>query len=246
MNIQPIILAGGKGSRMKSELPKPLFPFEGKPMIRHVIEALEAAEGFLPPIIVVGHQGDLIQAELGDRYRYAQQVELSGTATAAKAALPLLDDETPTLVLYGDNPFISTASIERMRAAFVDARPTMAMFSVDLPDYDDWRGVFTAFGRVKRDENGRVIGVVEYKNATLDERAINEVTPGGNCFDTLWLKAALPRVRPNETTGEYYLTELTEIAIVDGREVHTVPMPPEEAIGINSLEDALQAQRRKR
>ncbi len=245
MKIQPVILAAGKGTRMKSELPKPLFPLAGKAMIRYVIETLQAAEDVLPPIIVVGHQGDLIKKELGDKYRYAEQTELSGTATAVKAALPLLDDQTPALVLYGDNPFITTESINRIRDAFMTARPTLAMFSVALPDYDDWRALFKAFGRVKRDLKGQVTGIVEYKNASEAEREIKEVTPGGNCYDTKWLKDALVRTKPNEQTGEYYLTDLAGMAILDGREVQTVPLPPLEAIGINSIEDAEHAKRRK-
>lgn len=230
---------------MKSEVPKPLFPFEGKPMIRQVIEALEHTEGMRLPIIVVGHQGDLIRAELGDAYRYATQTELNGTAMAVQAAASLLEPEVPSLILYGDNPFITAASFARMRDYFAADHPTMAMFSVTVPDFDDWRAPFVGFGRVKRDPSGRVTGVVEYKNADAGEREIKEITPGGNCFDTAWLLTALPRVKANPNTGEYYLTELTEIAMVDGGTVLTVPLPPHEAIGINSVEDAENATRRK-
>lgn len=235
--IQPVILAGGKGTRMKSDLPKPLFEFRGKSMIRRIMDVLEIDEGCLSPIVVVGHGGDQIRAALGDRYRYAEQRELTGTATAVKAAMPFLGDE-PVLVLYADNPFISTESIRRMRESFFVEKPKMAMFTTVLPDYDDWRKAFAGFGRVKRDAAGHVLDIVEAKNASPEELTIREVTPGGNCFDVDWLRVALPMVRPHRNTGEYYLTELVDIAARARQKIIAVPIPPQEAIGINSLEEA--------
>jgi bifunctional UDP-N-acetylglucosamine pyrophosphorylase/glucosamine-1-phosphate N-acetyltransferase len=235
--IQPVILAGGKGTRMKAEVPKPLFEFQGRSMIRRILDTLEADEGCFLSIIVVGHGGDQIKAALGDRYRYAEQTELTGTATAVKAAMPFLGDE-PVLVLYGDNPFISTESIRRMREMFFAEKPKMAMFSTSLPNYEGWREVFLGFGRVKRDADGNVLGIVEAKNASPEELTIREVTPGGNCFDADWLRVALPMVRPHSNNGEYYLTELVTIAVSSGQKVIAVPVPPQEAVGINSLDEA--------
>lgn len=235
--IQPVILAGGKGTRMKSDVPKPLFEFQGRSMIRRILDTLAADEGCLSPIIVVGHNGDQIKAALGDRYRYAEQRELTGTATAVKAVIPFLGDG-PVLVLYADNPFVSTESIRRMREMFFAEKPKMAMFTTILPDYEDWRKVFSGFGRVKRDADGNVLYIVEAKNASPEETTITEVTPGGNCFDADWLRAALPMVRPHSNSGEYYLTELVTIAVSSGQKVIAVPIPPQEAIGINSLEEA--------
>lgn len=214
-------------------------------MINWVIDALAGAPEYLAPIIVVGYGGEQIKLTLGDKYRYVEQTELSGTATAVKAALPLLEDSIPCLVLFGDNPFITTDSITRMRNTFVEAKTKMAFFSVTLRDFDDWRSSFKGFGRVKRGLDGEVLKLVEYKNATEEEREIKEVTPGGFCFDSKWLKDTLPKVKANTETTEYYLTDLVEMAILDGRQVFTVPLPPEEAIGINSVDDAEQAKRRR-
>ena len=248
MRLQPVILAAGKGTRMQSELPKPLFSVDGVPMLTRILATLEASKVALDPIIVVGDWTDAIQMQYGPQYQYAVQTELTGTATAVAAALPYLDtsDEAPpVLILYADHPFLTTATIQAMAAVSASAAPTIAMGTVTVPDFQEWRQPFAAFGRVVRDSAGKMQKIVEAKNATDQELHITEVNPALYCVQAAWLAATLPRIEQNPVTKEYYLTDLIELARLAGDVVTSVPIPPEEALGINSIADAENAKQRQ-
>jgi len=239
--LQPIILAAGKGTRMQSDLPKALHTLEGKPFITWVIDAIEKSGVCKPPIIVVGFGASMVQDALGLKYTYVYQKELSGTATAVKEALPHVGDE-PVLVLYCDQPFVSPDTIVKAHTLFAaENTPTLGIGTACVADFDGWRAGFMRFGRIVRDSEDIPERIVEYKEATEEERTIAEVNAGMCVVDAEWLKDALHRIEPAPVSGEYYLTELLGIARGDNKRVAVIDQSPEEAFGINSQEERTQA-----
>lgn len=248
MKLQPIILAAGKGTRMESAMPKPLFPIEGVPMLTRILAMLEASQVTKEPVIVVGDWTDAIQEQYGPRYQYAVQTELTGTATAVQAAVPFIDTSAhaaPVLILYADHPFLTADTIKTIAASYQAQHPTLAMCTVTVSDFNDWRQPYMSFGRIVRDTDGQVQKIVEAKNATEAELLLTEVNPALYCVDARWLVATLPKILCNSVTKEYYLTDILEIATLEKEVVVTIPLPPEEALGINSVNDAENAKTRK-
>ena len=243
--IQPVILAAGKGTRMRSPIPKVLHTVAGKPMIQWVLEALSKTEDFKKPFIVVNPNGEAaIREVVGESGHLIIQENTDGPGAAIVACMSeLLKSTDPVLILYGDHPFITGNSLKAIAELFLRGRPTIAMFTTTLPDFADWRESFLHFGRVIRKEDGLLEKIVEYKNATQDERAVREVNPGDYCIDVRWLAKALPKIRPNPVTHEYYITDLIEIAVTDGVPILTTPLSPEESLGLNSPEDIKRAEK---
>jgi len=246
MKIQTIVLAAGKGTRMQSDIPKPLIEVNGKPMLSCVLSAINDSDTETKPVIVVGAWTDAVQSYLGDSYTYAVQPELNGTAGAVISALPYLDvgpTASPVLILYADHPFITGSSIAKIADSMTKSTGVLSMYTVTVPDFADWRQPFLSFGRVLRDTVGQVTEIVEYKNASEEERAVHEVNPALYCVQAAWLKNALPRITKNDLTGEFYLTDLVSLAVADGYIVDTLPLPPHEALGLNSVADIENAKR---
>lgn len=111
------------------------------------------------------------------------------------------------------------------------------MYTVTVSDFNEWRQPFNSFGRIVRDDNGRVASIVEYKNARKEQRAITEVNPALYGVKVSWLASTLTSITKNVLSGEYYLTDLVELAVSDGYTIETIPLPPHEALGLNILED---------
>jgi len=246
MKLQTVILAAGKGTRMQSDIPKPLMEVNGEPMLTHVLRAVAASGIETTPVLVVGAWTNAIQERYGDVYHYAVQEELNGTGGAVACALSQIDTSQtapPVLILYADHPFITGASIATLAKTIPQSIGVLSMYTVTVPDFTDWREPFLSFGRVVRDQAGKVVEIIEYKNATLEQRAITEVNPALYCVQPSWLKDALSRITKNALTGEYYLTDLVSLAVQGGYTVATLPLPPHEALGLNSLADIENAKR---
>ncbi len=241
--MQPLILAAGKGTRMRSTLPKALFKIEGTPMVGLIADTIAQVPDLQQPIIVVGYGAEDIKEYFGHSCRYAHQTELSGTGSAVAAALPLLPKEGYVFILYGDQPFLTPETLESIVTICTTHRPTLVQSTVLLSDFDDWRSVFLHYGRIVRDSTGRIHRLVEYKNATDDERLITEVNPGLIAVEASWLHEAIHQITPNEISGEYYLTDLLALARHQGKRVESVSIGETEALGINSPEDAEHALR---
>jgi bifunctional UDP-N-acetylglucosamine pyrophosphorylase/glucosamine-1-phosphate N-acetyltransferase len=241
MMLQPIILAAGKGTRMKAPVPKGLVEVAGKPMIRHILDAIEASGVCERPIIVIGHEGEQIKKFLGGSYAFVEQKELNGTASAVEVALPLVATEA-AVVLYVDHPFIKPETIRRMAEAVECEKPSVVQTTTRVKDYKDWRAALWAFARIIRTPDGGLKKIVEYKNASEEEKNILEVNPGPVCYETAWLKAVLPLVKADSVSGERYLTELISVATSDKKRIVLMEMSPEESLGVNSLEDAAHAE----
>jgi len=222
-----VILAAGKGTRMRSELPKVLHRVEGKPMIQHSIEKAKAA-GVGEIIVVVGYKREMIMDFLGDSVKYAIQEEQLGTGHAVACARPHLEGfDGNVVVLYGDMPLLSPDTIRGLIQRRDEADAAGVILTIVLDNPPD-------FGRIVRDEAGQVVRVVEVKDATPEELAIREVNVGAYCFDCQVLLPALGQLSNDNAQGEFYLTDVVGILARGGHRVETVVTPNlEEALGIN-------------
>ncbi len=227
-----IILAAGKGKRMKSDLPKVLHEIAGKPMIRHVLDMLTPLQ-FDKTIVVIGHKGELVKEALRDYpVRFAWQHEQLGTGDAVKmAADELADFDGTTLVAAGDVPFLSADAVSLLLDTH---RRTGAAATCLSAVFDDPSG----YGRIIRDGNSdRLAAIVEDKDADEDQKAIHEINSGTFCFDNRLLFDSLGQLTNDNAQGEYYLTDVIKILHDKGLTVSVVPAPnPREVLGVNSVE----------
>lgn len=229
MNI--VILAAGQGKRMRSDLPKVLHPVAGRPMLAHVIataQAVAQARGVAANIIaVIGHGAERVRAAFSDRSDVklvVQQPQL-GTGHAVQQAAPLLQDEGPTLVLYGDVPLVRAATLSRLLDG---AGADVGLLTVELADP-------TGYGRIVRDAGGAVQRIVEQKDANAAERALREVNTGILVAPTARLKGWLGRLSNDNAQQEYYLTDVIALAVRDGVRVAAVAAhDADETLGVNS------------
>jgi len=235
MNIQPIILAGGKGTRMESDLPKVLVPLAGKPLVGYLFDTIEQIIGLPKPITVVGYGRDQVISAIGDRSRYAIQEEQLGTGHAVGCALHMVESEA-VIVMYGDMPFISQTNIEALLQNHIDTQTVLTMVTVSVPDYEGDRKNIERYGRVIR-KDGKVVETIEYKDANDEVRALTEVTPSYFVIDTAWLKDSVGKIKAENVQKEYYLPDLVKIAINEGREVSTVNLPYTSVLGANTPQE---------
>ena len=198
-----IILAAGKGTRMKTELPKCAFPLLKKPMVTYIIEALESIN--IDQIIcVVGHKKEVLQDILKDRVKYAIQEEQLGTGHAVKCALDFIDDNGYTIILPGDTPLIDKEILDQLIEVHKSNKNDFTIGTIVL---DNPFG----FGRIVRDSSNSVLRIVEEKDASEEERKIKEINTGLFLVDNFLLKKALLEIKNNNAKGEYYLTDIVEI-----------------------------------
>jgi bifunctional UDP-N-acetylglucosamine pyrophosphorylase/glucosamine-1-phosphate N-acetyltransferase len=233
-----IVLAAGAGTRMRSALPKPLHPLGGRPLVMYPLRAAEALHA-THTVVVIGHQADEVRAALGDHYAFALQEPQRGTAHAVEVALPHIPEAVDVVfVMFSDTPLIRTETLAAMLRAQAEPGTRATILTTKLADP-------AQYGRIVRDDSGRVRAIVEFKQATDAQRAINEINSGVCCFDGRWLRATLPRVQTN-STGEKYLTDLVALALEDPRgdgwPVATVVVDEIEAMGINDRVQLAQAE----
>jgi bifunctional UDP-N-acetylglucosamine pyrophosphorylase / glucosamine-1-phosphate N-acetyltransferase len=232
--IAGIILAAGKGTRMKSDLPKGLHAVCGLPMVELIGRAMKSA-GIERPIVVVGHGGELLQQALGDSYDYAWQREQHGTGHAAQMAADLIRGHNgPVVIAPGDTPLLSAEVISTLLEAHGERANKCTMASAIVADPK-------GYGRVLRDDEGRVRKIVEEKDATPEERAVNEVNAGIYCFDCATLLDILPRLSNANAQGEYYLTDAVEAVADTGQADATVFEDHEILMGVNDRWQLAQA-----
>jgi bifunctional UDP-N-acetylglucosamine pyrophosphorylase / glucosamine-1-phosphate N-acetyltransferase len=229
-----LILAAGKGTRMHSNRPKVLHEIGGQPILRHVIKC---AKQLNPTKIVVvyGFGGEQVkQAFQDENIIWAEQKEQLGTGHAVQQALPHLDGEANTLILLGDVPLVSAAACEKLLAQ-ADDQLIIQSFKKQYP---------TGYGRIVRNEHGKVNAIVEQKDATTSQQAINEVNTGIMAMPTKHLSNWLQRLSNNNAQQEYYLTDIVGFAVVDKIEVNAVIIDDEWSVtGINSKQDLAQIER---
>jgi bifunctional UDP-N-acetylglucosamine pyrophosphorylase/glucosamine-1-phosphate N-acetyltransferase len=231
--VAAIVLAAGKSTRMRSDLPKVLHEVCGRPMLGFVISACRLS-GVDRIIVVVGHGKEKVMERFAAEHdvAFVEQVEQRGTGHAVKCCREALKGfEGSVLVVAGDMPLVrreALADLVESREQRGDA-VTIATTELDDP---------TGYGRIVRDTNGDLAGIVEQRDCTEKQLAIREVNVSYYCFDAARLSSGLDRLTPNPTKNEYYLTDLIRVFREDGSGVSaSVTVAPEDALGINSRLD---------
>jgi bifunctional UDP-N-acetylglucosamine pyrophosphorylase/glucosamine-1-phosphate N-acetyltransferase len=231
-----VILAAGKGKRMKSELPKVLVPIKGKPMIWHLVNSVIASGVDDKPIVVVSPDNQaLIAAALKEfDCLYAVQTEQLGTGHAFKCALDIAPKDTNYIFcLYGDHPFISPETIKKI---ITIKNSELSLLTITVPDFAEWRQGMMFWGRVVR-KDGEVQEIVEYKDASDEVRQIKEISPSLFRYDYDWVKPRIDLLKNQNAQNEYYLTDLVKMAAGENIKISSMGIKPEEAIGINTREE---------
>lgn len=207
-----VILAAGMGTRMKSKMPKVLHKVCGKPLSKWVIDASKAA-GAYKVCAVVGHKAETVKEVLGDVCEFALQAEQKGTGHAVMQAIDVIkNSKGEVVILNGDTPLITAETINKAIEYHKNNGNQATVITAILDDA-------TGYGRIVRDNDGSVLKIVEQKDASEEEKKINEVNSGMYVFDAQSLVYALDKITPNNAQGEYYLTDTLEILLSAGKKI---------------------------
>ncbi|MGN7834230.1 bifunctional UDP-N-acetylglucosamine diphosphorylase/glucosamine-1-phosphate N-acetyltransferase GlmU [Acinetobacter sp. 22323] len=228
MSTTVIILAAGKGTRMRSSLPKVLQPLAGRPLLGHVIETAKKlnADNI---ITIYGHGGDLVQAAFAEQeIKWVEQAEQLGTGHAVQMTLPVLPQDGVSLILSGDVPCINPVTLQKLLDA--TAETGIGLVTLTLPDAN-------GYGRIVR-EQGQIQAIVEHKDASDEQRQIKEINTGIYAVSNAKLHQWLPRLSNDNAQGEYYLTDIVAMALADGMQVASVE--PEQAFEVEGVNDRVQ------
>lgn len=229
MAIKAIVLGAGKGTRMKSDLAKVLHPVAARPMLLWVLDAVAAA-GSTETVVVVGHQADAVRDVLPEGVESALQQQQLGTGHAAKIGLDVLevglDDDV--VVIPGDMPLVRGETVAELIELHRSTGAAATLLTVELDEPG-------AYGRVIRTD-GAVTAIVEVKDATPEQLAVNEVNTSVYAFTGQWLAGALARISTENAQGEYYLTDVVGILVGDGHRIEAHQAAAEEGLGVNSID----------
>ena len=230
-----VILAAGKGSRMRSALPKVLHKLSGRSMLGHVVAAVESL-GKAKKIIVTGHGAEQVEQQFKSPTTiFTQQKEQLGTGHAVHMAVPELCSDAVVIVLYGDVPLIRPATIQKILAVVTESTMGLLTINLDQP---------TGYGRIVRNTKGEITEIIEQKDASVEQLKITEVNTGVLALQSSQLSDWLPKITNNNAQGEYYLTDLVAIAREAGVEVISVnPESATEVEGVNNRVQLSQLER---
>ncbi len=234
--IDAVVLAAGKGTRMKSDLAKVLHPLAGRPLIAHVLDTARAA-GVERIVVVVGHQREAVQAAVAaDDLAFAVQEPQLGTGHAVQMAAPHLRAGGYTVVLSGDVPLLGVETLRQLVSATISSGAAATVLTCLVTDAG-------AYGRVVTDDAGRLQRIVEARDATPAELAIGEFNTGVYCYRTDQLVQALGGLTTDNDQGEYYLTDTVAYLVSRGHDVRTVvTRDPNEVRGINTVAELAEAE----
>ncbi|MDU9693267.1 NTP transferase domain-containing protein [Priestia aryabhattai] len=235
MTTSAIVLAAGKGTRMKSELPKVLHQVCEKPMILHIIDKLDAI-GVQKVIAVVGHKAEIVKEVVGSRAKFAKQTEQKGTGHAVMQAAPFLNEDGHTLIITGDTPLIQEMTLTSLIENHIKANNDGTVL---ITKFDNPMG----YGRIIRNSLEEVVGIVEEKDASEEVKEIKEVNTGIFCFKNKALIEGLPLLDNNNVQSEYYLTDMVSIFNRQDKKFGSYLLADnEQVIGINDREQLAQAE----
>jgi len=228
-----VVMAAGKGTRMKSELPKVLVPVCGRPMLEYVLDALDAA-GIDREVVVVGYRADDVKNTVGGRPKvaFALQAEQRGTGHAVMSAREYLQQhDGAVIVVAGDSPMMQADSLRELLDEFHRSRPACLLGTATKSDPQ-------GLGRIVRDAQGRFTGIVEDKDATPEQKQITEVNLSCYVFNAKDLLAALDEIRADNAQGEYYVTDCPGVLLAAGRDVRALNvLKPCESLSINNMDE---------
>lgn len=229
-----IILAAGKGKRMRdeeapAEFPKVLRQASGRPLIAYVINALKSA-GIDDINIIIGLGADYVRDALGSGYRYIMQHEQQGSGHAVYCGKETLGSKPGhAVIMCGDSPLFTPGTITSLKARHISSAAAVTLVSAVLLDP-------TGYGRIKRLPTGEISGVVEEKCATPEEKSIHEINGGAYAFDSAWLWENIEQIKRNEA-GELNLTDMVRVAAAQNKKIEAVKVEPKEVMGVNTPAD---------
>ena len=234
-----IVMAAGKGTRMKSDLPKVLCQANGRPLVSYVLDSLKEA-GVTGMVVVIGYKSELVESELGNdpAIRFAYQTEQLGTGHAVMMCRELIDKhDGPVVVVAGDSPMMQASSIRALLDEFEQSKAACILGTLVHQDP-------TGLGRIVRDEEGRFVGIVEHKDATDEQLAIAEVNMSTYVFDCQKMLWALDSLTDDNQQKEYYITDLPGILLENNEDVRALPvLKPIEALSVNTVEHLADVER---
>lgn len=238
-NIAAVVLAAGKGSRMKAppSKNKVVFTLAKRPMISYTVETLRQV-GFSKIIVVVGYACESVRQALGDSVTYAVQDNPEGTGHAVKVALPYLPTQCHTLIsVYGDDSaFYSPQLIKTLIQEHLASEAAVSLVTLNKTDP-------TGLGRIIRNQVGDIIAIVEEKDATSEQKKIVEINTGLYCFNKAFIEKALPELKRNPVSGEFYLTDVISYAVKHRYKIHPLTWPSDEIwFGVNTPEQLVEAE----
>lgn len=227
MTLHTIILAAGKGTRMKSRRPKVLQTLAGKALVRHVLDTCQSIQSD-DTVLIYGFGGEMVKADLAEyAVTFVEQAEQLGTGHAVKMALPHLPNDGKSLILYGDVPLTQADTLTKLVEANTDG---ISMLTLNVANP-------FGLGRIIR-QDGKVVAIVEQKDATDAQKAITEINSGIYCVDNALLHKYLPILSNDNAQGEYYLTDIVKLAVADGVTIATIA--PEHEFEIEGVNDRIQ------
>ena len=228
MSTTVIILAAGKGTRMRSQLPKVLQPLAGQPLLGHVINTAKKLNAS-NIITIYGHGGDRVQQQFAqEQIQWVEQAEQLGTGHAVQMTLSVLPKDGISLILYGDVPLVREQTLQQLLEVSIPSGIGMITLNVDNP---------TGYGRIIR-QNNLIQAIVEHKDASEEQRQIQEINTGIYCVSNQKLHEWLPKLSNQNAQGEYYLTDIVAMAVADGLEIASIQ--PQLAYEVEGVNDRLQ------
>lgn len=236
--VKAVILAAGKGTRMKSELPKVIHKALGKPMVKYSVDAaIEAGADISDICLVVGHKAELVKEAVGNDVTYVFQEKQLGTGHAVKCASEFIGKDGLTMVLCGDTPLITGKTLKKLVETHIAEENAITVLTARVDDP-------IGYGRIIKDNWGKFVKIVEQKDATLEEQRVDEINSGMYIFDSAVLSRALSMITNDNAQGEYYLTDTIEIVKSEGLgEVATMVIDDVDEIkGVNSPEQLEEAE----
>ena len=237
MKNKVIILAGGKGTRMKVDCPRVLVKALGRTMIDRVIDSVAKFDSSLVPVVVVGYEGEKVAEQIKHRAEIAWQREQLGTGHAvAQAKNKFKNYSGAILILYGDHPLINSDTIKKLFDLHHENSSVLTMMTTEVEDFQDWRQGFQGFGRILRNDQAEIQLIQEFKDCSDDEKLIKELNPGYYCFDSQWLWENVERLKNDNSQNEYYLTDLISLANTQNIKINSIQINPIECLGINTKE----------
>jgi bifunctional UDP-N-acetylglucosamine pyrophosphorylase/glucosamine-1-phosphate N-acetyltransferase len=232
-----IILAGGKGTRMKTEIPKVLTQVKGKTLISYLLKNVE--EVYAEPSFIIGYKGEEVIEATENKYHYIWQRQQLGTGHAISCAKDQLENKgyKNIMVVPGDQPLISGKTLKMALDHHKDNESVITLITAEVPNYEGDFANYYNCGRIVKDDNGKVEKIVELKDASDECKEINEVNLSCYCFNADWLWSNIGSLKNNNKAQEYYLTDLIEMAVEQKRAVHSISLiDPIEGLGVNSME----------
>lgn len=232
MKTATIILAAGKGTRMRSDLPKVVFEIAGEPMINRVINTARQMNSERI-IVVIGYKSEIVKSVIppDECIRFAVQEPQNGTGHAIMVCKDQIADfEGLVFILYGDVPLLTSDTLKKMYDIHIEEKSACTVLTAVMADP-------LQYGRIVRDADGTFMKIVEHKDATEEERLVKEINTGIYCYNSKDLQESISKLKNENSQGEYYLTDTLEILRNEGKHISTLVLADNvEASGVNSPE----------